>query len=42
MAGITHLAEFQQNNLNKVVDALAKENNEAATIPFPSHTQRIL
>lgn len=32
MAGITHLQEFQEENLNKVVDALAKENNEVATI----------
>src|SRR5699024_986392 len=32
MAGITHLAEFKAENLGRVVDALAKENNEVETI----------
>lgn len=32
MAGITHLNEFSEESLNKVVDALAKENNEVATV----------
>ena len=32
MAGITHLSEFQAENLNKLVDVLAKENNEVETI----------
>lgn len=32
MTGIGHLKEFQEENLNKVVDALEKENNEASTV----------
>ena len=32
IAGITHLSEFQAENLNKLVDVLAKENNEVETI----------
>src|SRR5699024_12488828 len=31
MAGITHLAEFKAESLGRVVDALAKENNEVET-----------
>ena len=30
--GIAHLEEFETNNLNKLVDALEKENNEVETI----------